>query len=161
MKITSLKISWKASIVISVVLLVLVMFSNFYGLLTDKFHFDRPSSYFFILLATVHIVYLYAFWFKLTENEYPDKEMRNLEYGFYAVVAFYAYKLVDITSIVFGYSTYDNLILSGHFLVVGIAIILGYLFLCLITLYVFSIRKAKIGNYTTDCYVEEDLDTWP
>ena len=161
MKIPFLKNSWKVPLVISVILLLLVTFSNFYGLLTDKFHFDNPSSYFFMLLATVHVVYLYAFWFKLTENEYPDKEMRNLEYGFYAVVAFYVYKLVDITSVVFGYSTYDDLILADHFLIVGIAIILGYLSLCLITLYVFTIRKAKIGNYTTDCYVEEDLDTWP
>lgn len=161
MKIPYIKISWKFSVLLSVLLLLIVSFSNFYGLLTDKFHFNKASSYFFMLLATVHIIYLYAFWFKLSENEYPDKEMRNLEYGFYAIFAYYVYKMVDIASIVFGYSTYNELILPSHFLPIGIAIILAYLGLCLITLQIFSIRKNKIGNYRTDCYEEEDLDTWP
>tara|TARA_R110002049_G_scaffold144404_3_gene306656 strand:+ start:8457 stop:8942 length:486 start_codon:yes stop_codon:yes gene_type:complete len=152
--------SWKTAIIISALLLAVVIISNFYGLFIDKFYFNKIDSYLFAILTLVHLAYLYAFWYKLEENEYPDNEMRNLEYCLYIVFAVYAYKLIDTASLLFGYTNYKDLILPETFLPVGIGIVLSYLFLCLLTLQLFSIRKNKIGDYTIDSIREEELDTW-
>ncbi|MCK0157887.1 hypothetical protein MWU65_11890 [Cellulophaga sp. F20128] len=152
--------SWKAVIIMSVLLLAVVIVSNFYGLLIDKFYFNKIDSYLFAILTLVHFVYLYAIWFKLKENEYPDTDLRNLEYSFYVVFGVYLYKIIDTASLLFGYATYKDLILPETFLAVGIGIVLSYLLLCLLTLQLFTIRKNKLGSYSIDSIREEELDIW-
>ncbi len=149
---------WKISIITSIVLLAVLIASNYYSLFTNKFHFNKIDSYLFAILTIVHFVYLYTVWYKLEQNEYPDKEMRNLEYCFYVVFVVYIYKIVDTANILFGHNTYNNFVLPQNFLPIGISIVITYLILCFLTLYIIFIRKNKIGNYATDCFSEEEID---
>ncbi|MEM9143917.1 MAG: hypothetical protein AAGA86_13090, partial [Bacteroidota bacterium] len=73
--------SWKRSIYLSAFVLALLGISSFYGLYSNQFYFLKPDNYIFPLLTIAHFTFLYVLWFKITENEVADPQMRNLEYG--------------------------------------------------------------------------------
>jgi len=154
--------SWIYSINASIVLLLILIFANFYGTLTDRFYFNKIENYLFPVLTVVHFIYMYAIKYKIRENEYPDVQMRNLEYFLYVVVGYYIYKVFILAEVLFAYSmSIEDIILPITFLPVTIFTIVGYLSLSLLTFHLMYTRKKEIGSYQIDYFSEENLDTWP
>lgn len=140
------------------ILLVLIIL-NFYGLYTNKFYFLRPDNYVFPVLSIVHFIYLYVIWFKISENELPDPKMRNLEYALYVVMIVYVYKIVNTFLILLSYSDYQNHMIPGTFVPMGILILLLYLCLPILALVTFKHRKNHIGHYNFENY-NDNMNYW-
>lgn len=159
MKFTSRLFSWKNSLILSLIVLVLLNIFSFYGLYTNKFYFFKFDNYIFPLLTLVHFTFLYAMWFKIQEGEIADPQMRNLEFTLYIIFLIYIYRLINTTFIVLSYSDFESQILPATFLPLGILIIFLHLLLLLLTLVVFKHRKDKIGSYKFN-RINDDIDSW-
>ena len=159
MKFTSRLFSWKNSLILSLIVLVLLNIFSFYGLYTNKFYFFKFDNYIFPLLTLVHFTFLYAMWFKIQEGEIADPQMRNLEFTLYIIFLIYIYRLINTTFIVLSYSDFESQILPATFLPLGILIIFLHLLLLLLTLVVFKHRKDKIGSYKF-YRINDDIDSW-
>lgn len=152
-------LNWKRSLLLSVTTLGILIILNFYGLYTNKFYFLKFDNYIFPLLTIVHFVFLYVFWFKIKEQEYTDTPMRNLEYSLYVIFLVYIFKTLDTFFILLSYSNYDDYIIPGTFMPIGILMFTLYLFLLLITLVTFRHRKELIGNYNFES-MNQNIDSW-
>jgi hypothetical protein len=104
----------------------------------------------------VHFIYLYALWFKTTENEPPDLPMRNTEYILYFVYLIYIFKFLDSIYILSTYNDFKDHYIPDTFIPIGILLVIFNLFLLIITAISFYYRKEKIGSYNFD----EDIDSW-
>ncbi len=140
------------------VLLVLIVF-NFYGLYTNKFYFFKFDNYIFPLLTIVHFIFLYVMWFKISEQELTDPQMRNLEYAMYVIFLVYLFKVVDTIYVLLSYNDYGNHIMPGTFMIMGFLILALQLLLLVLTLLVFKYRKDKVGDYNFD-NINENIDSW-
>lgn len=153
-------INWKRCLSLTLGVLILLIVLNFYGLYTGKFYLLKPDNYIFPLLAFVHFTFLYVMWFKITEKEYPDIPMRNLEYALYAISLVYFFKLVDTIYILLSYSDYAYHVIPATFLPVGFLILSLQVLLLILTFIGFTHRKQLIGAYNFD-NINENIDPWP
>ena len=137
---------WKRILTMTVSVLVLLIVFNFYGLYTNKFYFFKIDNYIFPILTLVHFGFLYVLWFKIKEEEVTDPKMRNLEYALYAICAVYVFKFFDTLLILFSYGQYENHVIPGTFIPVGLLILLLYVLLIGLTLLAFNIERTRSGN---------------
>jgi len=98
----------RLTIFLSILILIVLCISGFYGPYTGKFYFFKASSYIVPVLTIVHFIFLYVLWFKIKEEEFTDIPMRNLEYVLYAIFLFYGYKLFESISILSTYKEYEH-----------------------------------------------------
>ncbi|WP_281543205.1 hypothetical protein [Maribacter aestuarii] len=150
---------WKRTLFISIAVLVILNIFSFYGLYTNKFYFFKIDNYIFPILTIVHFIFLYVLWFKIKEDELSDPPMRNLEYSLYIILFVYAYKLFDNLFILISYGEFENHLIPGTFLPLGILIFTLHLFLIGLTLLAFSYRKEVVGNYLFDD-MNQHVDSW-
>jgi len=143
-------LSWKVLLRLSLITLVLLLFLNFYNLYTNKFCFFDFSYYLFPTLTIPHFIYLYVVSFKIKEEEYPDPNMRNLEYALYAILLIYAYKLASVIFILLNKSEFSDHVIPSTLTPVGTIIIGLYSLLLILTGLTFIYRKEKIGDYIFD-----------
>lgn len=137
----------KILIYLSILILLVLGVASFYGLNTDRFYLLKTTNFIFPILSIVHFIYLYAFWFKLSEQERPDPKMRNLEYVLYGILLFYGFKLYQTLNIVSNYGDTTEYSIPTNFLVIGYGIISLYGALIVLTLLLFWCRKLFIGSY--------------
>ncbi len=152
MKIIASNLSWKVLLRLSVIILVALLFLNFYNLYTNKFYFFKIDNYIFPILTIAHFVYLYVISFKIREDEHPDPTMRNLEYSLYAIFLVYSYKLSSIIGILSSKADFINYEIPTTFTPVGIVMIALFVFLLILTVLTFIYRKEKIGAYVFEEY---------
>ncbi|QLG47038.1 hypothetical protein [Costertonia aggregata] len=151
--------SWKVTLLISVITLISLCILGFYGIYTDKFYFFKLDNYIFPILTIVHFIYLYAVWFKITENEYPDVPMRNLEYSLYLIFLVYLYKTVDSVLVVTSYHDFENFVLPSTFVPLGNTTVGLYVVLLFVTLLTFGHRRKSVGPYDFSSF-NENMDSW-
>lgn len=140
-------------------ILALLIVFNFYGLYTNKFYFFNFGNYIFPILTLIHFGFLYVLWFKIKEEEVADPKMRNLEYALYALCAVYVFKFFDTVLILFSYGEYENHVIPGTFIPLGLLIVLLYMLLIGLTLLTFKYRKDKVGEYNFDD-MNQHIDSW-
>ncbi|MEO1012222.1 MAG: hypothetical protein AAFX53_13005 [Bacteroidota bacterium] len=150
---------WKRSIYLSAIVLVLLIVFSFYGLYTNQFYFLKPDNYIFPLLTIAHFIFLYVLWFKVTENEVADPQMRNLEYGLYLIFLLYIFKLIESIYVLMSYSLYENYSIPDTFLPFGSLIVGLYFILLGLTLLTFYYRKSLVGAYKFDD-MGHHIDSW-
>jgi hypothetical protein len=141
------------------VILGALIVSSFYGLYTNKFYFLKPDNYIFPLLTIAHFTFLYVLWFKITENEVTDPQMRNLEYALYVIFLLYIFKFVESIYILMSYNMYENHIIPKTFIPIGVSILVLHLLLLAFTLLAFQYRKTLVGNYRFDD-INRQIDSW-
>ena len=144
-------------ILTAAVLFILVIF-NFYGPYTNKFYFFKPGNYIFPILSVGHFIFLYVLWFKIKEDEMTDPQMRNLEYVLYGVFLVYIYKAFESMYVLSTYGDYENHVIPGAFLPLGITILTLHLLLVGLTLLMFKYRKDRVGAYKFDDM--NHIDSW-
>lgn len=150
---------WKRSLNLSIGILTLLIILSFYGLYTNKFYFFKFDNYIFPILTVVHFAFLYAMWFKVKEGEVGDPQMRNLEYTLYVVFFIYVFKAIETYIILMSYGEYEDHVMPGTFIPMGILIFGLQIFLLFITLVVFKHRKEIVGKYKFDD-INEHIDSW-
>lgn len=148
----------KRCFILSVGVLALLVIFNFYGPYTDKFYFFKPANYIFPILTVGHFIFLYVLWFKVKENELPDPQMRNLEYALYVIFLVYVYKACESIYVLSTYGDYENHVIPGAFLPLGVLILVLHLLLIGLTLLAFKYRKDRIGDYNFDDM--NHIDSW-
>ncbi len=151
--------TWKLVLVLCVCVLLLLDISNFYGLYSNKFYFQKIDNYIIPLLSLVHFSYLGQFWFKIKENQFGSPKMRNQEYLLYIIVFVYIFKSFDTIYIISSYAEYENSLFPSTFLPIGFLILFLYLTLIGLTLLLFRYRKELIGSYLFDD-MNEHVDHW-
>lgn len=151
--------SWKHTIVLSVLVLVFLTASSFYGIHTNHFYFTKPDNYILPVLSLVHVVFLYMLWFKIKKNELSNPIMRNLEYSIYLIFIIYAYKLVETGVILLSYADYESYLIPKTFLPAGFSIFTLYLSLLLLTIMTVTYRKRLVGTYHFDD-MNKHVDSW-
>ena len=152
-------LSWRRTNILAFIVLIALVVSNFYGLYTNKFYFFKLDNYIFPLLSIAHFLYLYVLWFKITEGELPDPKMRNLEYVLYAIMIVYAFKIYDTADILTSYTELQSHIIPPTFKPIGIATLVLYCLLPLLTLLSFWQRKRHVGSYNFENY-NDNLNIW-
>ena len=152
-------LSWKHTILLSVMVLLLLTVSSFDGIYTNTFYFTKIDNYIFPVLSMVHLVFLYVLWFKITENELSDPVMRNLEYSLYIIFIVYVFKLLDTGVILLSYSDYEGYLIPTTFLPAGFALFTLYLSLLLLTILAVVHRKRLVGTYHFDD-MNKHVDSW-
>lgn len=151
--------NWKTAIwATSSVLLALIVLS-FYGIYTNKFYFLKLDNYILPILSTVHFLYLYVIWFKITEDELPDPKMRNIEYALYAIMIVYVFKIYDSVQVLNSISQFGEHVIPVTFKPVGIITLVLYSILPILTVYTFWLRKKYIGIYNFENY-NDNLNIW-
>ncbi len=150
---------WKRCIYVSMVVLGALIVFSFYGLYTNKFYFLKPDNYIFPLLTIAHFTFLYVLWFKITENEVTDPQMRNLEYALYVIFLLYIFKFFESIYILMSYNMYENHIIPKTFIPIGVSILFLHLLLLGLTLLAFQYRKILVGNYQFDD-INRQIDSW-
>ena len=151
--------SWKTTLILSLIVLVLLNIFSFYGLFTNKFYFFKFDNYIFPLVTLVHFAFLYAMWFKIKEDEIADPQMRNLEYALYVIFWIYIYRLFNSIAILLSYSDYHSHVIPSTFIPIGTFITLLYVMLLVLTLITFKHRKDKIGDYNFN-RINDEIDSW-
>ncbi|MFD2098643.1 hypothetical protein [Flagellimonas iocasae] len=151
--------NWKRTIVASLVVLLILIVSNFYGIYTNKFYFLKPSNYIFPLLTSIHFLYLYVVWFKISEDELPDPKMRNVELALYGLIAIYAFKIYGTAMMLTSISEYTEHVIPASFKPFVISTLVLYSVLPLMTLYLFWLRKRLVGPYNFENY-NNNLNIW-
>ncbi|WP_411030819.1 hypothetical protein [Spongiimicrobium sp. 3-5] len=151
--------TWNRNLWFSVLSLVLLSTLNFYGLYTNKFYFFKVDNYIFPVLSIVHLIYLYALWFKIREEEPADMQMRNLEYALYVILLVYVFKTVDTFAILLSYGEFDDHLIPLTFLPIGILMLLMHLMLIILTFISFKYRLQKVGSYKFD-NLNDKIDSW-
>ncbi|NND80451.1 MAG: hypothetical protein HKN53_11170 [Maribacter sp.] len=143
-------LSWKSTLLLSIIILLLLIVFSFYGLYTNKFYLFKFDNYIFPLLTIVHFIFLYAMWFKIKEREITDPQMRNLEFALYVVFFIYIFRLFDTIFTLLTYSDFESHVIPITFIPMGIIIVLLYALLLILTLVTFRYRKDLIGPYRFD-----------
>lgn len=87
-----------------------------------------------------------------------DPQMRNLEYVLYGVFLVYIYKAFESIYVLSTYGDYENHVIPGAFLPLGITILLLHLLLVGLTLLMFKYRKDRVGAYKFDDM--NHVDSW-
>ncbi|MDC6405961.1 MULTISPECIES: hypothetical protein [Maribacter] len=151
--------SWKLTLLLSLISIVLLNVFSFYGLYTNKFYFFKVDNYIFPILSLVHLVFLYVMWFKIRERELSDVPMRNLEYGLYIVSLVYLFKIIETLITLLSYSDYENHLIPVTFLPIGILMFVLYTMLFGLTFLTYSYRKQFVGTYVFDDR-NQHIDTW-
>ncbi len=149
---------WKRSLIASITILALLIVFNFYGLYTNKFYFFKFDNYLIPLLSVVHFIFLYVLWFKIKEHEIADPQMRNLEYGLYAILLIYVYKFFDTLFILTSAGEFENYDIPETFMPMGLFILMLYFLLIGLTLLTFMYRKVLVGGYNFDDM--DHIDSW-
>ncbi|MDF4203134.1 hypothetical protein PXD56_09215 [Maribacter sp. SA7] len=152
-------LTWKRTLIVSIVVLFLLNIFSFYGLYTNKFYFFKIENYLFPILSIIHFVFLYVLWFKISENELSDPPMRTLEYALYAVSLVYVYKMVDTMIVLTSYSDFENHLIPSTFLPLGYVMLALYAILLLVTLLAIVYRKEMVGTYIFDD-MNQHVDHW-
>ncbi|EAR15667.1 MULTISPECIES: hypothetical protein [Robiginitalea] len=152
-------ISWKTCLYATLAVLPVLIILNFYGLYSNQFYVLKIDNYILPLFSILHFVYLYAIQFKVRENEYSDPQLRNVEYGMYAVLFIYFFKCTDTLYILMSYNDYDAHIIPGTFLPMGIFIFSLHLLLIALTVSAFYFRRTLVGPFNFD-QVNENIDSW-
>lgn len=158
---TSIKgiFTWKRTLILSLICILILNVFSFYGLYTNKFYFFKIDNYIFPLLSLIHLVFLYVMWFKIKEGELSDVPMRNLEYALYMVSLVYLYKIFETVFTLFSYSEYENHLIPATFLPLGMFMLLLYLILFALTFLLFSYRRQLVGTYAFDD-MNQHVDHW-
>lgn len=152
-------ITWKRNILASIAILLALVVLSFYGVYTNQFYFLKPDNYIIPILTSVHFVYLYVIWFKITEDELPDPKMRNIEYVLYAIMIVYVFKIYDSITVLNSFSTYDEHVIPTTFKPMAIISVILYSILPILTLYTFWLRKRYVGIYNFENY-NNNLNIW-
>ncbi len=150
MKLILRMISWKSTLLLSIIVLLLLNIFSFYGLYTNKFYLFKIDNYIFPFLTIAHFVFLYAMWFKIKEGEIADPQMRNLEFALYIIFFIYIFRLFDTIFTLLTYNDFESHVIPITFIPIGILIVLLYLLLLVLTLVTFKQRKELIGPYRFD-----------
>ncbi|WP_394748765.1 hypothetical protein [Spongiimicrobium salis] len=140
-------ISWKKNLRLSIGILLALVLSSFYGLYTNSFYFFDPLNYIFPILSIVHFVFLYVMWFKITEEEFPDPKMRNIEYALYSILFVYLFKIYTAADTLYEYTEYVDHVVPSTFFPLGIFILILHILLPVLTLLTFKQRKDMVGDY--------------
>ena len=151
--------NWKLVLALSVSVLLLLDFFNFYGLYSNKFYFKKIDNYIIPLLSIVHFCYLYQFWSKIRAHELGSPQMRNLEYSLYIIALVYIFKSFDTIYILLSYWEYENSLFPITFLPVGFLILFLYVSLIGLTFLTFRYRRELIGRYLFDD-MNQHVDHW-
>ncbi len=149
----------KIIIVLTIVSLLSLIVLGFYSMYGNTFIFNRFESYIFPFLTMIHFLYLYVLWFKITEMEYPDIIMKNIEYVMYAVLLAYAYNISETFLILGSQNEFQDHVIPSSFVPMGILIISIQTLLVLLTVWSFIIRKRIVGKYDFD-YLNNHIDAW-
>ena len=152
-------ITWKRNILASVAVLASLIVLSFYGVYTNQFYFLKPDNYIFPLLASVHFLYLYVVWFKITEDELPDPKMRNIEYVLYAIMIVYLFKIYDSVAVLNSIEFYGQHVIPTTFKPIATLSVVLYSILPILTLYTFWLRKRFVGAYNFENY-NDNLNIW-
>ena len=152
-------ITWKRNILASLVVLLVLIALNFYGVYTNKFYFLKPDNYIFPILSLVHFLYLYVVWFKISEEELPDPKMRNIEYVLYAIMIVYIFKIYDSIMLLNSVTEYGEHVIPANFKPVAIVTLVLYSILPILTIYTFWLRKKYVGIYNFENY-NDNLNIW-
>jgi hypothetical protein len=152
-------LTWKRTLIVSIVVLFLLNIFSFYGLYTNKFYFFKVENYIFPILSIIHLVFLYVLWFKISENELSDPPRRTLEYVLYAISLVYIYKMVETIIVLSSYSDFENHLIPSTFLPLGYVMIALYAMLLLVTLLAVVYRKEMVGTYIFDD-MNQHVDHW-
>lgn len=151
---------WSFCLYGSLFVLPLVVALDFYGLYTDRFYFFKIDNYILPAVTIVHLVYLYAIRFKIREGEYPDMQLRNVEFGMYAVLAIYFFKCLETSLILLSADQYSTELIPKTFVPMGAAIISLQGLLILLTIMAIILRRHLVGYYDID-YLNENVDPLP
>ncbi len=152
-------ITWKRNILASALVLLILAVLSFYGVYTNHFYFLKADNYIFPLLTSVHFVYLYVVWFKISEGELPDPKMRNIEYILYAMMIVYLFKIYDSVVILNSINVFDEHVIPLTFKPIATLSLVLYSILPILTLYTFWLRKRYIGLYNFENY-NDNLNIW-
>lgn len=149
----------KINLLVSAIILIALGILSFYGLYSNQFHFNKPESFIFPLLTLVHFVYIYVLWFKISQDEYPDTVMKNIEYIVYGILLVYVYKIVETSLLLNSQDKFHEHVIPSTFLPMGILILGLQSLLVLLTIVSFLIRKKMVGKYDVD-YLNDHLRSW-
>lgn len=152
-------IAWAICRYGTLIVLPVVILLNFYGLYTDRFYFFKADNYILPLVSILHLVYLYALRFKIKEGDYPDPQLRNVEFGMYAVLTIYIFKCAESLWILWGSEKYSPELIPDSFMPVGISMVILQILLVLLTLLAFYHRKRLVGRYDIE-YLNEHVDSF-
>ncbi len=131
----------------SILTLLILSVFEFYRPYTGDFYFLKLSAYVLLVLAIVHLIFLYVLWFKIKEEELTDIPMRNLEYSLYAIFLFYIYKFYNSLFIMGSFENFDNHLIPDNFMTIQIMISILYFVLLALTFASFMLRKYRVGIY--------------
>lgn len=159
MKLILRMISWKSSLLLTILVLLILIVFSFYGLYTNKFYLFKFDNYIFPALTLVHFTYLYVVWFKIKEQEGPDPPMRNLEFALYIIFFIYVFRLIETISILTSYNDFESHVIPATFVPLGILILILYILLLGLTLITFKHRKYLVGSYKFD-NTNDQIDSW-
>jgi len=151
--------SWKRSLLLSIIVLLVLIVSSFYGLYTNKFYFFKFDNYIFPLVTLAHFAFLYVIWFKIKEGEIADPQMRNLEFAMYIIVLIYIFRFSETLYTLLSYSEYESHVIPKTFIPIGILILFCNGLLLGLTLLTFKYRKMLVGSYNFD-EMNEKIDSW-
>ena len=149
----------KTNIVLTIVVLLALIVLSFYGMYGNAFFFNKVENYIFPLLTLTHFLYLYVLWFKITEKEYPDAIMKNIEYIMYGIVLVYGYEFFSTYSILSSRNEFQDHVIPNTFMPMGILIMTLQALLVCLSIWSFAIRKIRVGKYDLD-YLNNHLDAW-
>lgn len=147
------------NIIFSIVMLVCLICLSFYGMYSNTFFFNRPENYIFPFLTLIHFLYLYVLWFKITQGEYPDLIMKNIEYVMYGILLVYFYEISETYLILGSQYEFQDHVIPNTFMPIGILTITLQTLLVLFTIWSFIIRKQRVGKYDFD-YLNNHIDAW-
>lgn len=140
-------LSFKRSMVLSILLLLILIVLSFYGMYTNTFYFTKIDNYIFPILSLIHFTYIYVVWFKIKEKECPDPAMRNLEYVLYLVFLVYLFRLGESIYILSTYTIYQNHAIPTTFFPLGTVLIGSYILLLILAFITILHRKKQVGLY--------------
>ncbi len=149
----------KTNILLTIVVLLALIVLSFYGMYGNTFFFNKAENYIFPLLTSTHFLYLYVLWFKITEREYPDVIMKNIEYIMYGIVLVYGYEFFSTYTILSTHNEFQDHVIPNTFMPMGILIVTLQTILVCLSIWSFAIRKIRIGKYDFD-YLNNHLDAW-
>lgn len=149
----------KTNVVLTIVVLLALIVLSFYGMYGNAFFFNKAENYIFPLLTLTHFLYLYVLWFKISEKEYPDVIMKNIEYILYGIVLVYGYEIFSTFSILSTHNEFQDHVIPHTFIPMGILIITLQTVLVCLSIWSFAIRKIRVGKYDFD-YLNNHLDAW-
>lgn len=149
----------KTNILLTIVVLLALIVLSFYGMYGNTFFFNKAENYIFPLLTLTHFLYLYVLWFKITEREYPDVIMKNIEYIMYGIVLVYGYEIFSTYTILSTHNEFQDHVIPNTFMPMGILIVTLQTILVCLSIWSFAIRKIRVGKYDFD-YLNNHLDAW-